>query len=316
MILALTRLEAEVIFVRQGGTGNGASWASALGNLHKALEIAKAGDQIWVSKGTYRTSESNDRTKAFVLKPGVALYGGFAGFETSVEQRNPQANISALSGEIGSSSLHDNAFTVVFSKNVGDDTIVDGFHITEGAANGKEGPNFLESRGAGWYNLADGGQSSNPIIRNCTIINNYAREGAGIFNLAMGDGACQPVITHCSFINNKAEQNGGAILNISIAGKCSPEITECLFESNQASYGGGIYNESEGGRVEPVVRFNVFRNNKALVRNGSIHNEYFGQGSCRPVTDGNYFEGNSSLIGKEKNSSASQKGQHDKSNGY
>lgn len=316
LILAISQVEAKVIFVTVGGAGNGTSWATAMGGLHRALEMAQAGDQIWVSKGTYRTADNNDRSRSFVLKAGVALYGGFAGFETSIDQRNLLDNITYLSGEIGTSSLQDNAFTVVFCINVGDKAVVDGFYITGGAANGSDEAQHLEFRGAGMINLATDGQSSSPSIRNCTITRNYAREGAGMLNLAMKKGACEPAISHCSFINNKADLDGGAIMNISIDGNCSPEITDCLFEVNVASYGAGIFNEPRGGSVSPVIRSNIFKNNKAMVRSGSIHNEYSSDGSCQPVIGSNYFEGNTASVGQEKNSSATQKAKDDNPAGY
>lgn len=37
----------------------------------------------------------------FSLNNGVAIYGGFAGTETELEQRNVSANPSILSGDIG-----------------------------------------------------------------------------------------------------------------------------------------------------------------------------------------------------------------------
>lgn len=311
----MAQLKAKAIFVSQGGTGNGSSWAMATGDLHRALDMAKDGDQVWVSKGIYRTSRSNDRSKAFVLKAGIALYGGFAGNETGIEQRNPELNPTYLSGEIGTSSIHDNAFTVIYSRNIGENTIVDGFIITGGASNGSDVSRSLEFGGAGWYNLATDGQSSNPRIRNCTFTKNYAREGAGLLNLSMKGGACRPAITHCSFINNKADLDGGGIMNISMDGNCSPEITECLFEANVASYGAGIFNEPRGGNVKPLIQSNIFRNNKALVRSGSIHNEYSGNGACQPLIGGNHFEGNTSSVGQERNSSATQQ-KEGGSNGY
>ena len=299
-ILVLGYVQANTIFVSQGGAGNGASWTAPLGNLHQALETAKPGDQVWVSKGTYRTSERNDRAKSFVLSAGVELYGGFADFETAIEQRNLQANVTYLSGEIGTASLHDNAFTVVYFRNAGENTILDGFCITGGAADGSDKANHLEFRGAGILNMAADGQSSSPMLRNCTITGNYAREGGGMLNIAINKGVCRPVIWKCSFINNKADLDGGAMMNATINGDCSPEIRECHFESNQASYGGGIFNEPKGGSVNPVIRDNEFIDNKALVRNGSIHCEYFGNGECKPDIGGNIFKGNSSPVGTEK----------------
>lgn len=300
--LVLSQLKAQVIYVSEGGNGDGSSWAAAMGSLQKALGAAPKGGQVWVSRGTYRTAENNDRSKSFIIPAGIELYGGFAGFETAPGQRNLNDNITYLSGEIGTASPHDNAYTVVYTKNVGEHTVVDGFYITAGVANGSDKSNPLEIRGAGWFNLAIDGESGSPTIRNCTIAGNHAREGGGLYNLAMKKGTCQPVVTKCSFVNNKADLKGGAIMNITMDGTCIPEITACLFDSNHASYGAGIYNEPKFGNVAPLIRNNIFKNNIATVRNGSIHNEYTGYGSCQPTIEGNHFEGNAATVGQEKES--------------
>lgn len=315
-ILLFARGESKIIFVSQGGKGNGTSWTKATGNLHEALLMAQPDDQIWVSKGIYRTSENNDRTKSFRVPSGVKMYGGFLGFETALEYRDPKNNPTLLSGEIGTPSIADNAFTVVFTQNVSEKTVIDGFYITGGNANGKDKSRPMEYRGAAWYNLATDSKASNPVIRNCTITQNDAREGAGILNLAMNQGTCRPTISNCSFLQNRAGLNGGAIMNLSMNGDCIPVITECLFEDNFASYGAGIFNEPWGGKVEPVIKHNVFRNNKALVRNGSIHNEYSSNGSCKPEIGGNHFEGNAASVGQEKNSPSNKSAGGNKSARY
>ncbi|MCB0578137.1 MAG: DUF1565 domain-containing protein [Phaeodactylibacter sp.] len=307
-MLVFCQLEAQTIYyVSQGGTADGSSWAKALGDLHKALEKARPGDEIWVSRGTYHTSGENDRTRSFVIPPGVGLFGGFAGSETSREQRDVKKNTTHLSGEIGTASFLDNAYTVVYFQNAGEETTLDGFFILGGAADGQDKNRLLEFKGGGIFNLATNGQSSSPNIRNCTITRNYAREGAGIFNLAREQGDCSPRIANCAFIKNKADLDGGAIMNVSIDGHCSPRITKCHFEANVATYGGAIFNEPHGGSVKPTISSNIFKNNKAFVNNGSIHNEYSGEGSCQPVMEHNYFEGNTASVGQEKNSPPEEK---------
>ena len=63
-------------------SGDGSSWENAI-TLTEALHRAKAGDEIWV-KGyekitghIYKAPEGG-----FVLRSGVAMYGGFEGKET------------------------------------------------------------------------------------------------------------------------------------------------------------------------------------------------------------------------------------------
>ena len=87
MILATATANAAVHYVTQAGAGakNGLNWANAYDEaaFPAAIAGAVAGEEFWVKKGVYRPSTTNDATASFVLKNGVALYGGFNGNETS-----------------------------------------------------------------------------------------------------------------------------------------------------------------------------------------------------------------------------------------
>ena len=87
------------------GAGDGSAWADAFTDLQPALEAALSGDQIWVAAGTYTPSLESDpddpRSASFQMKNGVAIYGGFAGGETELEQRDWVNNPTILSGDIG-----------------------------------------------------------------------------------------------------------------------------------------------------------------------------------------------------------------------
>ena len=94
---------AATIFVRStaSGANNGTSWVNAYTSLQSALTAAVSGDEIWVAAGVYKPTATADRTISFALKNGVGVYGGFAGTETMRSQRNPNVNVTALSGDIG-----------------------------------------------------------------------------------------------------------------------------------------------------------------------------------------------------------------------
>ena len=101
-------LKASIIYINYSATGsnNGTSWANAYISFQSALNGAVSGDQIWVSKGTYKPSNDygmggGSRYYHFEMIEGGAIYGGFAGTESSVSQR---ANYQV--GEVKSQSFN------------------------------------------------------------------------------------------------------------------------------------------------------------------------------------------------------------------
>lgn len=281
------------------GNGDGSSWASPLGDLHHALAMAgpNSGTEIWVASGVYFTTSGTDRSLYFQIPSGVKLYGGFAGHERSLEARNIEHNPTKLSGEIGLPTADDNAYTVVYTENVSESTLIDGFIVTGGAAN-KEMPNDIvtpEVSGAGWYNVSTYGVSS-PTIRKCKFIDNSAREGAGFFNLADG-GEASPKLEQCQFIRNIARLDGGAIYNGSFSGKSTPRISKCRFEYNAATYGAGILNKATGGKVTALVKGCQFISNQAHFRGPGIYNDFYGDGFSKSIMVGCIFDKNQSSTG-------------------
>lgn len=68
----------------------------AFSSLQAALEVAEADDEIWVAAGIYRpgalSDPSDPRTATFQLSEQLAIYGGFAGSETSRAERDWRTN--------------------------------------------------------------------------------------------------------------------------------------------------------------------------------------------------------------------------------
>lgn len=94
----LTGVDTAIVYVNEprlwyvdadaNGSNDGSSWVNAFTDLQDALAATGYGDEIWVTAGTYRPTDSNDRTKSFALVEGVELYGGFDGTETSRSERD------------------------------------------------------------------------------------------------------------------------------------------------------------------------------------------------------------------------------------
>ena len=253
--------------------GNGLTWQTAFQNPQDALAAAAAGDEIWCAAGTYKPTTGTDRTISFVLKAGVALYGGFAGSETACDQRNWTANVTTLCGDIGIVDDNgDNSYHVVVGAN---NATLDGFTVTGGNANGATDD---QRNGGGMYNnsssptvtnctfsgnVAVGGggmcnKFSSPTVMNCTFIGNIAwiGGGGGMFN-----GNSSPAVTSCAFSGNMAiALGGGGIGGGMYNDSSSPTVTNCTFSGNETYHGGGMYN----GSSSPVMRNCVFWGNKAL----------------------------------------------------
>jgi len=294
-LLFATTSNAKTIFVKGGATGNGTSWSNPQ-SLQDALATAQPGDQIWVQTGKYTPTEGTDRTISFEIPDGVKLYGGFIGKETKLEQRNWKTNITILSGEIGSPAPDDNSYTIVYTKNVSSQTVIDGFVILAGAANGVGAKGNRERCGGGWFNDGENGNSS-PTIANCTFARNTGRDGAGLYNYAK-NGACTPRIINCQFRDNRADLDGGAIYNDGRNGICKPMIKGCQIVDNIATYGGGILNIATGGECSPSIVSCNFENNIGAVRGGSMYSSQEG-GICQPVITASNFSDNKATVGKE-----------------
>jgi hypothetical protein len=82
------------IYVNGSATGveSGEDWAHAYHSIGSALELAVRWGvkEIWVARGRYGES--------LKLVSGVALYGGFAGNETRLADRNIPANPTVIDG--------------------------------------------------------------------------------------------------------------------------------------------------------------------------------------------------------------------------
>lgn len=290
-------LVAITIYVKAEGKGNGNSWSTATSNLVEALRQAQPGDEVWVAKGTYYPTKDKNRKISFSVPAGVKVYGGFAGTETSPQQRKLQTNKSILSGNIGSKSdAADNSFTVVQMSQATDGNHLDGFIIADGNANGAGPSGDRERCAGGLYVRITESKSGSPTVQHCTFKNNFARDGGAVY-LYGRKGSCTPVFNNCQFLNNTANLDGGAVFSDGRhGGKANPTFTSCKFNGNKGNYGGALCNYGGGGESSPKINQCTFTNNEAYLRGGAIFNMDI-DGKTKPSVNDCQFSDNKAVAG-------------------
>ena len=259
------QVPAATLYVDQNAApgGDGSGWLSAFQSLQDALDEAGVGDEVWIAAGTYFPDEggsvvAGDRQATFTLKAGMTLYGGFAGGEDSLDDRNWEANPTVLSGEIG---LEKDSWSLHVVTLAGSATL-DGLTITNGNANGDPSGH---SYGGGVLNE----EGDRLEIANCIFLNNSASGGGGaVFSSPFSRGSSSITITNSDFRGNSASK-GGAIY-VSAYVSYGLFVSNSVFDQNRASEGGAIYTGSTTSASSEVLN-TVFTENSALIDGGAIY---------------------------------------------
>lgn len=207
-----------ILYVDQNASGNadGSSWTNAFIRLQQALAVAQDGDEIWVAKGTYYPTTTDNRTIYYDLPSGVALYGGFASGETQLTQRDWVAHPTILSGDIGvPGDSTDNSFNVLYSYSPNEKTRLDGFVVEEGNATNSD---------------------------NSVDYHRPTRSGGGLYLDGEHFGYAELSVAHCIFRHNRALYEGGGLYaNGREGGMAIVRLEDCRFEQNRSNfYGGGL----------------------------------------------------------------------------
>jgi len=287
-----TAVAQPVIYVDAGATGahDGSSWADAFTDLQAALDAAEASggsiQGIWVAAGTYRPSKRTDpddpRSATFQLLDGVSLYGGFAGTEASIDERDIDANPTILSGDFNGDDEPDfvnydeNAYHVVLAIDIENSIIFDGLTVTGGHA---PGPGSLGGYGGGMHL-----ENAYPEIRNCTFSLNLAEYpesnvawsgvgGAALFLRQPNEDPSRPPLTvsRSRFVYNHSSGDGGAVFIYGSDSARSVVFSECSFEFN---HGLGAISAYLGS--EYTFRSCTFSYNSSTGSGGAIATYFYG----------------------------------------
>ena len=157
------------------GLKDGSSWEDAFRTIQPAIDLAARNEGwVWVAEGIYEnTFWGLDRSRTYYigairLKPKVMLFGGFAGYETTLDQRDPDNNLTVIKSTSGMTNCR--------GVYIDHRTLIDGFTIRDSG--------YFNYRGGGTddYMAGSGIKTGNwlAIIHNNRIHGNYGKSGGGI----------------------------------------------------------------------------------------------------------------------------------------
>ncbi|BDD06596.1 right-handed parallel beta-helix repeat-containing protein [Aureibacter tunicatorum] len=244
-----------------GNTGKGTSWRFPLSNMQQAVDLAhrlskKHGVEfsIWCKKGLYNLAD-----ETIVLYDSTQIYGGFAGDEMDVDQRDYNVNISLATGR------KKNATLFLGLDDIQNFVLIDGFNFTSsyvgdvspsvdgemeemigGAVRFEGVKGDLIVRNCNFFDNQNDLQSSglvvvaedeilfpitNVYIENCQFMENTGSRAA--LSIYFADNV---VFDKVRFYNNKGIDEGGAAL---LAGVQTFYVDEGVFVSNKTEYSNG-----------------------------------------------------------------------------
>jgi hypothetical protein len=271
LVCFTSKAVAKEYFVKQGASGLGNSWESSFGDLQKALTRSKSGDIIYVAQGIYYPTAGTNRSTSFVVPKGVKLLGGYEGSNISHPTQDFKKHTTILSGNIGTDDANDNSFNVILILAADSTTLLQGFVIQDGRADGiRSHHNRRNNSGGGLVNEGRGNRASSPIITHCVFRSNYAEDGGAVYNSGR-EGDASATFLFCSFEYNIAIMDGGAVYNNgSSKGIANVVFRDCYFIGNTGNYGGAMMNYSVGGVSQTVLDSCVFTANKAYMKGGAV----------------------------------------------
>ena len=274
------------------GTGDGSSWDNASGDLQKMIdELAQNNPQnlpgeVWVAAGIYKPQSQlisgTAYSASFRMRDGISVYGGFAGTETSKQERakgtmpwdfTNETILEAAYYDHANLQWNNNKWTltsdsrhVVWFAPMANEadftrtTMLDGVTVQGGYAQGGTGlDDFKTDRGAGVY--MDG---ANAYLTNCIVKENYATgNGGGVY---LRNGRVETSLIY----NNNADADGGAVY-VDNRGL----VLRSMLANNSAHNGAGAYlhNEVETTNDYPeyLILSTCVVSNNTMSGNGAVY---------------------------------------------
>jgi hypothetical protein len=215
------------------GSQNGTSWQDAYVTLTDALNAADYNDQLWVKEGIF--------SERIHIPNGVAVYGGFAGTETELQQRDYTTYLSVIDAAYS-------GIAVTIDNSADPATRLDGCVVIRG--NGLHG---------GGIKIIS---SAPTVVNNLILYNKTDGAGAGlsIWGIKYTPPEAVPYIADNFIAENRSGNDEGDGGGIAVIGS-SPYIIGNTFLRNEATRNGGAI--ACWRSSQPLIAYNYIFANSA-----------------------------------------------------
>jgi hypothetical protein len=195
---------------------DGSSWEDATTIEHAVtLSQQNGATQIWMKAGTYSVNTTP------INFDNLLIYGGFAGTESKLSERDWHVNQTVFDGNNSVSPLRNSDLGATVS------SVLDGVIVQNGL--NKVGSNGSENGGG--MILANGA-----TVRNCIFRNNRTQNDKNGAAIHCHSGNIK--IENSLFVNNTSTGNGGAV---QVGGGTTATLINCTFANNQSTKPGGAF---------------------------------------------------------------------------
>lgn len=162
----------------------------------------------------------------------------------------------------------DNTHNIVKLENVSDQTIIDGFTISDALGN-----SFSTLSGGVFIRAVGTNETSSPKVKNCNITNNNAAYGGGVTILATNSCEASPSFIYCKIDSNSAFFNGGGLYFDSHENAIGHlTISNSSFNDNISdTNGGGLYLRSSLGSTSSFNMSSSFVQGNVAYNGGGVY---------------------------------------------
>ena len=259
------------------GMNDGMSWKDAFISLRSACEAAADFPQdvpkeIWIAAGTYKPG--NKAGDYFPLSSNTSYLGGFAGWETSKNQRNVAANTVTLSGDLGGGVKANRLFSLTITREeirkygdreyitytyapINGDLLLEDLKLRDASTygiyatgNGDVEINNLDLQDISGSGIYFSGSFSSIKLSNITA-NNIT--GSGTFAVYLYGVQREVILKNSKFTNGRAVYAGTNSSN----NTARIEISYCDFKNINGSSEAIYLYSSQGGYNTTIDRVNI-----------------------------------------------------------